>query len=69
MNGKWGSRKLWILITSVVGILGTALSQSVTIEEAMIQVVRLVIAYFGANTAVHIAKAIGGLYNGNKRGS
>jgi hypothetical protein len=55
MKEKLKSRKFWIMIMTVFGLAGMALSGEIAPSEAINKAVYIVLGYFGANGVEHIA--------------
>lgn len=56
MLEKLKSRKFWIAILSIMGLIGTALSGEIALNDAINKSVYIILGYFGANGIEHIAQ-------------
>ena len=54
MKEKLKSRKFWIMLLCIAGLVGAALSGELTANEAVDRTVYIVLGYFGANSLEHI---------------
>jgi uncharacterized membrane protein len=55
---KMKSRKFWIAIFSVIGLIGAALSGEITLADAVGKSVFIILGYFGANGIEHLAEGV-----------
>jgi hypothetical protein len=55
MKDKLKSRKFWIVILSIAGLVATAISGEISVAQAVEKIVYIIMGYFGANGIEHLA--------------